>query len=257
MATGMVGQAADTAAALAYEKTENVSKTDKTTGKSKVSGKTIGEPQLSEKAQKYYEQLKKKYGNMDFILVSKDMKETAQAHAGSYANANKMVVLIDEEKIERMAEDENYRKKYEGIISGATSQLQQMKSSLAASKAPVKGFGMQVNDGGNASFFAVIDKSLADQRKRIHDKAEKKAEDKKKADKAEREERAGKARAEKADKKDHAYGPDSSKEDLVTVTASSIEELISKINDTVYASMSDNVETEAEKRIGHNIDYMA
>ena len=44
---------------------------------------------------------------------SKDMKETAKANAGQYANANKMVVLIDEEKIERMADDESYRKQYE------------------------------------------------------------------------------------------------------------------------------------------------
>lgn len=257
MGTDIVGQVVDNAGVSAYEKTETTSKVDKTTGKSKVSGKTIGEPQLSEKAQKYYEQLKKKYGNMDFILVSKDMKATAQAQAGSYANANKMVVLIDEEKIERMAEDESYRKKYEGIISGATSQLQQMKSSLTASGAKVKGYGMQVNDGGNTSFFAVIDKSLEAQKKRIEKKAEKKAEDKKKADKEAKEKRAEKAKAEKADKKDRTQGTDSRNEDLVTVTASSVEELINKINDTIYAAMSDNVETEAEKRVGHNFDYMA
>lgn len=53
---------------------------------------------------------------MDFILVSKDQKANAQANAASYANAGKMVVLIDEEKVERMAADENYRKQYEGII---------------------------------------------------------------------------------------------------------------------------------------------
>ena len=53
-------------AANAY--TENVQQTTK---KSAVTnGKTIGDPQLSEKAQKYYEQLKKKFSNMDFILVS-------------------------------------------------------------------------------------------------------------------------------------------------------------------------------------------
>lgn len=254
MGTGIVGQAADTAGVSAYDTVENVSKTEKTTGKSKVSGKTIGEPQLSEKAQKYYEQLKKKYGNMDFILVSSDMKAAAQAQAGSYANANKMVVLIDEEKIERMAEDESYREKYESIISGATAQLQQMKSSLTASGASVKGYGMQVNDGGNASFFAVIDKSLAAQRERIEKKAEKKAEEKKKADKEAKEKRIENAKAEK---KDRAERTNSGKEDLVTVTASSIEELINKINDTVYAAMSDNVETEAEKRVGHNFDYMA
>jgi hypothetical protein len=54
---------------------------------------------------------------MDFILVSKDMKEMAKANAGSFANPNKMVVLIDEEKIERMAVDEQYRKQYESVIA--------------------------------------------------------------------------------------------------------------------------------------------
>lgn len=249
MGTGAVGQAVDTAAAAAaYEQTQGTAKAEKAAAKSKVSGKTIGEPQLSEKAQKYYEQLKKKYGNMDFILVSKDMKAAAQAQAGSYANANKMVVLIDEEKIERMAEDEDYRKKYEGIISGSTSQMQQLKKSLTASGAKVKGYGIQVNDGGNASFFAVIDKSLEAQRKRIAKKAEQKAEDKKKAQKEERDKRAEEARTQKGDK---------AKEDLVTVTASSVDELIDKINSTMFAAMSDNMETEAEKRVGHNFDYSA
>ena len=35
-----------------------------------VTGKTIGQPKLSENAKKYYEELKSKYQNMDFILVS-------------------------------------------------------------------------------------------------------------------------------------------------------------------------------------------
>lgn len=52
--------------------------------------------------------MKSKFGNMDFILVSKDMKEQAKAMASSFANPNKMVVLIDEEKLERMATDEAF-----------------------------------------------------------------------------------------------------------------------------------------------------
>ena len=79
---------------------ENVSGYTESEKSSKVSGKTIGEPKLSDKAKEYYEKLKKKFSTMDFILVSKDMKETAKANAGQYANANKMVVLIDEEKIQ-------------------------------------------------------------------------------------------------------------------------------------------------------------
>ena len=55
--------------------------TQKTQQKNRVSGKTIGEPQLSEKGAKYYEQLKAKYGNYDFILVSKDQKANAERNA--------------------------------------------------------------------------------------------------------------------------------------------------------------------------------
>ena len=79
-------------------------------------GMTIGDVQLSDKAKDYYNSLKSKYHNMEFIAVSKDMKAQVQQNAASYGNANKMVVLIDEEKLERMATDESYRKKYEGIL---------------------------------------------------------------------------------------------------------------------------------------------
>ena len=67
--------------------------------KYEVTGKTIGQPKLSETAKKYYEKLKSKYQNMDFILVSNDMKEMEKANAGSFANPQKMVVLIDGEKL--------------------------------------------------------------------------------------------------------------------------------------------------------------
>lgn len=90
-----------------------------------------------------------------------------------------MVVLIDEDKVERMAEDENYRKQYEAIIANAASGISQLKSSLQSSGANVKGFGMQVNDGGTATYFAVLEESSAAQRERIEKKAaEKKAEKK-------------------------------------------------------------------------------
>lgn len=140
------------------DETTEVKKEEKTK-ESQNLGRTIGEPKLSKEAQKYYDKLKKKFGNYDFILVSEDQKANAQANAGKYANNIKTVVLIDEDKIERMATDESYRKKYEGILSGASSQLEQLKSSMEKSGANVKGYGMQVNDGGTASFFAVMKKS--------------------------------------------------------------------------------------------------
>ena len=211
-------------------------------------GRTIGNPELSEAGQKYYEELKKKYSNMDFILVSKDMKEMAKSQAGSYANPNRLVVLIDEEKIERMATDENFRKQYEGIISGAAVKLPQMQKSVGSNPA-VKGFGMQINDGGNASFFAVVDKSLAMQRQRIQKNREKKAEERKADEKKE-----AKLAAEEKFKEKQA-GKADSQEDLVTVTASSIDELIRKINDITYGAMSDFVQTDFERARGQHIDF--
>lgn len=221
------------AAAYAERKTSRV-----------TTGKTIGNPELSEKGQKYYEELKKKFGNMDFILVSPDMKEQAEANASAYASPNRTVVLIDTEKIEKMAEDEGYRKKYEGIISNAQNQISRMQSSLSTSGANVKSYGIKINDGGTASFFAVIDKSLAAQKERIEAKAEKRAQEKKEAAKELAEKRAEERKAEQADGGD-----------TVTITASSVEELLQRINDYVLEDKSNNVETQEEKMVGRSIDF--
>ena len=233
----IAGSYADTAAV--YSKSETT-KTDETSGKKKVSGQTIGNPQLSEKASKYYEQLKKKYSNMNFILVSEDQKENAKANAAGYANSNNMVVLIDEDKIERMASDENYRKQYEGIIANAASGISQLASSLSATGTNVKGFGMQVNDNGTASYFAVLEKSSVAQKERIEKKA---------AEKKKNEERLEKKRKETGDV------DDTDDTETVTVTASSIEELLEKVKNQEQLFLSDTVRTPQEKNVGQNVDF--
>ena len=250
-----MNQVTQTEVAGSYLSSSQVAASDKADGtkKSKVSGAVIGSPELSDKAKKYYEQLKKKYSNMDFILVSKDKKAEAQANAGRYANANRMVVLIDEEKIERMAVDEKYRKQYEAIISGAKNQLAQLKDSLGANAAGVKTYGMQVNDGGTASFFAVVDKSLAAQRERIEKRAAEKKADQKESKKAAAEKSAEKKKAEREKEAERLESWND--EDVVTVTASSVEELIQKINDTISMGMSDYVRTREESYVGGHVDF--
>ena len=248
----IAGSYADTAAV--YSKSETT-KTDETSGKKKVSGQTIGNPKLSEKASKYYEQLKKKYSNMNFILVSEDQKENAKANAAGYANSNNMVVLIDEDKIERMAEDENYRKQYEGIIANAASGLSQLGQSIAATGANVKGYGMQVNDGGTASFFAVLKKSGAAQKERIAKKAEQKKEAKKaEAKKAKKKEEQERLENKKDSRIDDNSGIEED-EDTVTITASSMEELLQKIQEYTQKYMNDDVKTDDEKKVGQQFDY--
>ncbi len=244
------------------KKTDGTKETDKTAKKSKVSGRTIGDPVLSDKAKKYYEQLKAKYSNMDFILVSPEQKEEAESKKGMYQSSKELIVLIDSDKIEKMAEDEEYRTKYEGILSNATSQLSQMKDSLGSKADSVSSFGMTFDDNGNASFFAVVDKSLAAQKERIADKKEAAAEEKKKAQKKTQEKRAEERKADRADKNKKMDSADktnskekSSDADKVTVSASSWEELLKKIDNVIYESRADSVLTKEEKAVGQSFDY--
>ena len=44
-------------------------------------GTTVGDVNLSDKAKEYYAKLKEKFGNVDFVLVSKDMKDQVEANA--------------------------------------------------------------------------------------------------------------------------------------------------------------------------------
>lgn len=235
------------------EDKSKVDRTDRTSGKSKVYGKTVGEPQLSDKAAKYYESLKKKYSNMDFVLVSKDMKEQAKSQAASYANPHKMVVLIDEEKIEKMADDENFRKQYEGIIANAGLKMSQLGDSVHSAGANVKGYGMQVNDNGTATYFAVLEKSSAAQKERIEKNAEKKHAEKKAAEKKAAKEDAEEAIKERRTKDDKKISKES--DDTVTVTANSLDELLQKIKDQTQLFMSDNVQTDVEKQVGQKFDF--
>lgn len=211
-------------------------------------GNTIGDVKLSDKGAKYYEELKKKYSDMDFVLVSNDEVNGAEQKAAKYANANRTLVLIDEDKIEKMAEDEDYRKKYENIIGNADSQLEQMKQKLGSGTlANVKTFGIKVDDGGNSSYFAVVDKSLATQKERIEKTHEKNAEEKKAADK-----KASADRLENAREKNKTGAKG---EDLETISASTVDELIKKLNDNYYAGLSDKALTEQEKMLGTNLDF--
>lgn len=227
-------------------------KTENTEKKSRVLGRTIGNPELSEKAQKYYEKLKAKYSNMDFILVSPDKKEEAERNKGMYASSKELLVLIDSDKIEKMAEDEEYRAKYEAILSNATSQIGQMMADLGKNADQVSSVGMTFDDHGNASFFAVVDKSLAKQRERIEEKkAEAKEEKKEAAKKAadKKKDEAAKEAGRKSDV-DGTYKPD-----YVTVTASSWDELLKKIDRVVLEARADSVMTDAEKAVGGKFDY--
>lgn len=212
-------------------------------------GRTVGKPELSEKGAEYYEQLKKKFGNMDFILVSRDQKENAKAMASSFANPYRTVVLIDEDKIEQMANDESFRNKYEGIIANAAAGLSKLKSQMDSSTASnIVGYGLTVNDDGSTDFFAVLRKSSEAQKERIEKKREENAEERK----AEKKKAQKEAAAERLEgRKDEVLN----EEDVDIIMAGSIEELVKKIDDYNQNARMNSVMTDAEKMVGQHIDF--
>ena len=161
------------------------------------------------------------------------------------------MAVIEEAIIERLAKDDRYRKKYEGILSGATAQLQQLKSSVEKSGADVKEYGMQVNDGGTTSFFAVLRKSSSDQKSRIQKSAEKKKAEKKaaekKAEKKQEKERLEKSKESRTESEDDTQ--------TITLTANSVEELMDKIGEYTFVERSNEVRTDREKLMGQHVDY--
>ena len=279
--SSIMQQASGTSQTKGTDKTGQAQNTKNT--KNADYGKTVGNPQLSDKAAEYYKQLKSKYGDMEFVLVSKDEIQNAKQNAAKYASKDKMVVLVDEEKIERMATDESYRKKYEGIIASSKNQLGQMADKMGGVDG-IKGFGMQVNDDGTASFFAVTQKNNETMVKKLSEKrAAKKAAEKKAAKKAEKkaaeeklkekrtEGKDGKEPKEKVNGKDglepkeKAEGkgrgrdrlPDdyANSEDYEVIEASSMEDLFKRLEDRQFALRSDSVMTEQESYVGGSIDF--
>lgn len=230
-------------------------------------GTTIGDVQLSDKAKEYYDKLKSKFHNMDFILVSKDMKSQVAANASAYGNSAKQVVLIDDEKLERMASDESFRKKYEGIIEMSQAHMQDARNSLVSAGANVKNFGMSVASDGKVSYFATIEKSNEASAKLFEKKQaakkEAKIKEKKKAEKEAQKERLenirNKNKAEKADKKDSQIDKTENEENeeksYLDFKSDSLDDLINTISRYVYDNHSSNVMTEGESFIGSNIDF--
>ncbi len=219
--------------------------------KTYTGGRKVGDPKLSEKGAKYFEELKKKYGDMEFVLVSKDRMEDVKKNAAAYGSANKTVVLIDEEKVEKMANDEEFRKKYEGIIEKGRNDLKSFAEQVSGNPS-VKGFGMQVNDNGTVSFFAAMEKSNTAMNEKLTEKREAKRAAAKAADKKAKK----KEFEEKIKEKLKEDGSPNFKADSVdTITSDSIEGLLEKISELDFSRRADSVMTEEEKAVGGTIDF--
>ena len=210
------------------EEPQNTGKKAKTERTEKTGKKQV---QLSDSAKKLLEELKKKYGNMDFFVADYSSNEEAQSYLSR--GSKQYSVLIEPDVLEQMASDEDTKNKYLGIIDGATEQIDEVKEQLSDDTKNVKNMGFTVSKDGSVSFFADLEKSSEMQRERI----EKAREEKREA--------RGNGRA-KSD-----YGRNRTDLKRATVWADSVKELVKKIRAVDWNS----VKAEKEERNGRKFDF--
>ncbi|MBQ6812078.1 MAG: hypothetical protein IJP06_03080, partial [Agathobacter sp.] len=115
---------------------------------------TVGDPKLSETAAGYYEELKSKYADVEFVLVDNDHLDAAKEYTSSLVTSKSMIVLISEDEVEKMATDTNLRSQNEKLIEDAKAQMPDLLEQLKESGTEVKSFGIEFNKDGTASYFA-------------------------------------------------------------------------------------------------------
>ena len=205
-------------AAQKQQKSKNTKKTE-TTGK----GNKVSQPKLSKKAQELLEKLRKTYNNMDFMVADYDRGEEAKDLLSR--GTKEFSVLFSTEELEKMASDEKYEKEYMDRVQGAVRMSEQINQQFGFESTGSKGtgdsiitrMGIAFNKDGSVDFFAELEKAGEQQKAMIEKSLEKHAEEKKAAAKK------------------------------TTVTASSMDELIKKINEVDWSKIKETEKIEGDK----------
>lgn len=192
-------------------------------------------PELSRAAQKLLKELQKSYKNMDFIVADYETDEEAAALLSR--GKEEYSALISADELEKMAADENVKKKNLEILDGAVSRLDEMKTKLGDKADDVTRIGITIGDDGEVSFFVELEKSSAKQRERIEKQREDRKEEAKDAKKTEADEY-------------RAHGKNAEKR--TTVFASTIEELAEKIANVDW----NTIKEETYNPTGQKFDFM-
>lgn len=130
------------------------------------------EVKLSDKAKNLLQELRKTYGNVDFMVASYSSDEEADAYLSR--GTKDFSVLIDPEELEKMANDEDTKKKNLGIIDEAMGKLSDMKDKLGDKKDEVTRLGVSIDKNGTVSYFAELETLSEKQRERIEEAKENK-----------------------------------------------------------------------------------
>lgn len=183
---------------------------------------------LSENAKKLLKELQKNYKNMDFIVADYETDEEAASYLSR--GKNQYSVLLSPDELEKMAADENVKKENLKVLDNAVSKLSEIRDQLGDKGKDISRLGIAIDDNGEVSYFAELEKVNDRQRERIEERRESKREEAKEAEK-----KAGKERDPWSAGK--AFGGDSVKR--TTVRASSVEELAEKISSVDWADIQE------------------
>ena len=145
----------------------------KTNGTDKAANK--GNVQLSDRAKKLLEQLRKTYKNMDIMVADYETDEEAAAYLSR--GVKEYSVLIDPDELEEMAANDDVKKKNLDLLDDAINQLKGMKDQLSSDgQTEVTRVGITIGKDGEMSFFAELEKVSEKQRERIENAREEKLE---------------------------------------------------------------------------------
>ncbi|MCI8358923.1 MAG: hypothetical protein HFI51_12390 [Lachnospiraceae bacterium] len=208
--------------------TREAEKTEKTEKKEPV--------QLSDRAKKLLEEMKKTYSNMDFIVADYETEEEAAAYLSR--GTKEFSTLIDPDTLEAMAADEEVKAKYTGILDDAVGQLKDIKEKLGDDNEDVTRVGISIDKNGQVSYFAELEKSGERQKEWIE-----KTREAKKEERAEQEKKA----QEQKDQDIAAQG----RTKKTLVQAGSVEELLEKIKNVDW----NQIRSEEKPVTGGKFDF--
>lgn len=158
--------------------------------KNKVYGEKVkksSEDNLSSKAKSYLENLRKQYGDYDFIIAdgSDDRRGLLNKSDKEYS------VILSTEEIEKMASDEKYAEEKMNKVKTIVDMSDRICEQFGFERAWENGgesdtilnkLAVSVNDDGSMTIFAQLEQMTEKQKEHIADIKEKRAEEKKELD---------------------------------------------------------------------------
>ncbi len=118
-----------------------------------ILGNFIGIPKLSSRAVSFYNKLQQKYPELLFVLVQEKYKEKAKKKSANFARQGIMMILLEEEIVEKMAVNRMYASKIDEILRKSIHSIVPKKT---LPKEKVKGYGIQIEKSVSFTLFVIL-----------------------------------------------------------------------------------------------------